>query len=293
MAEIAQIAVIGGSGLYAMGELTGIERHDVDTPFGSPSDTIAVGTLGTTRVAFLPRHGVGHRLSPTAVPTRANIYALKSLGVRRVIAVSAVGSLREQVAPLDLLVPDQLIDRTVGRPRTFFDEQTGCVAHVGFAEPFCPDLRGALLAAASTTGAQAHDGGAYLCIEGPQFSTRAESLLYRQWGAAVIGMTALPEARLAREAELCYAVLALVTDFDAWKADEQPVSARMVVERLRQNVVRAQQVIAGTISALASAPNCACGSALRDAVMTLPGLIPAASRQRLDLLLRSDPQMSS
>lgn len=291
MAQIARIGVIGGSGLYAMPGLSDIERHDIDTPFGPPSDAIVIGTLGGARVAFLPRHGVGHRLSPTAVPSRANIYALKSLGVRRVIAVSAVGSLREDVEPLDLLVPDQLIDRTLSRPRTFFDERSGCVAHVAFAEPFCPGLRGTLLAAAAASGARVHDGGVYLCIEGPQFSTRAESQLYRQWGAAVIGMTALPEARLAREAELCYAVLALVTDFDAWKADEAPVTAQMVVERLHQNVARAQQVVASAIVALTSPPTCDCGSALREAVMTAPERIPESTRKRLDLLLQSDAQI--
>lgn len=283
--EVARVAVIGGSGLYALAELDAVERHDVSTPFGAPSDTIVVGTLAGVRVAFLPRHGSGHRLSPTAVPSRANIYALKSLGVRRVLSLSAVGSLREEVAPLDVLVPDQLIDRTIGRPRTFFDEASGCVVHVAFADPFCAVVRGTVLAAAATSHARAHQAGAYLCIEGPQFSTRAESHLYRSWGASVIGMTALPEARLAREAGLCYAIAALVTDFDAWKTDEQPVTALMVVKRLRENVARAGQLVREALPALAYAPDCACGDSLRDAIVTRPDAIPTATRQRLGLLL--------
>lgn len=285
MAPGARIAVIGGSGLYNMAGLSDIETREFATPFGSPSDSISIGTLGEQRVAFLPRHGVGHRLSPSDVPARANIYALKSIGVERILAVSAVGSLREDVAPLDVLVPDQLIDRTMTRPRTFFDGEAGCVAHVAFAEPFCPDLRDALLAATDSSSGRAHGGGAYVCIEGPQFSTRAESLLYRAWGAAVIGMTALPEARLAREAELCYAVLALVTDYDAWKTDEPAVTAHMVVERLRANVARAHDILRATIPALAGARDCHCGAALSNAFMTAPEHISQETRQRLGPLI--------
>ncbi|HET8629706.1 MAG TPA: S-methyl-5'-thioadenosine phosphorylase [Thermomicrobiales bacterium] len=282
---VARIGVIGGSGLYRMDDLADVEEHRVETPFGAPSDAITVGTLAGERVAFLPRHGVGHRLSPTAIPVRANIYALKRLGVERVISVSAVGSMREHLAPLDLVVPDQLVDRTVARPRTFFDADAGCVVHVSLAEPFCPDLRGALRDAAGETGARVHDGGVYVCIEGPQFSTRGESRLYRSWGVDVIGMTALPEARLAREAELCYATLALVTDYDVWKTDEEPVSVQMVVERLHHNAAVAQAVVRALVPHLAAGRTCTCGAALEHAIITDRALIPPATRERLGLLL--------
>jgi 5'-methylthioadenosine phosphorylase len=282
---VARIGVIGGSGLYRMDDLADVEEHRVETPFGAPSDAITVGTLAGERVAFLPRHGVGHRLSPAAIPVRANIYALKRLGVERVISVSAVGSMREHLAPLDLVVPDQLIDRTVARPRTFFDADAGCVVHVSLAEPFCPDLRRALLAAAGGAGARVHDGGVYVCIEGPQFSTRGESRLFRSWGVDVIGMTALPEARLAREAELCYATLALVTDYDVWKTDEEPVSVQLVVERLHRNAAVAQAVVRALVPHLAGERTCACGAALEHAIITDRALIPPATRERLGLLL--------
>jgi 5'-methylthioadenosine phosphorylase len=268
-----------------MDDLADVEEHRVETPFGAPSDAITVGTLAGERVAFLPRHGVGHRLSPAAIPVRANIYALKRLGVERVISVSAVGSMREHLAPLDLVVPDQLIDRTVARPRTFFDADAGCVVHVSLAEPFCPDLRSALLAAAGGAGARVHDGGVYVCIEGPQFSTRGESRLFRSWGVDVIGMTALPEARLAREAELCYATLALVTDYDVWKTDEEPVSVQLVVERLHRNAAVAQAVVRALVPHLAGERTCACGAALEHAIITDRALIPPATRERLGLLL--------
>src|SRR5579884_3989444 len=207
-----RIGVLGGSGLYAMDELTEIEERRVSTPFGEPSDTITIGSLRGVRVAFLPRHGRGHRLLPSEIPVRANIYALKSLGVRWLLAASAVGSLREEIAPLHMVIPDQLIDRTTGRVGTFFGG--GLVGHVSLAQPFCPTLSGLLADAAERAGATVHRGGTYLCIEGPQFSTKAESLLYRSWGVSVIGMTGIPEAKLAREAELPYALLALATDYD-------------------------------------------------------------------------------
>ena len=236
----ATLGFIGGSGLYDIEGLTDRREVEVNTPFGDPSDTIVTGSLDGVRVAFLPRHGRGHRISPTEIPVRANIYALKSLGVERVLSVSAVGSLKEELKPLDLVIPDQIIDRTKTRVSTFFGD--GLVAHVGFADPFCAYLRGAALDAAHglTT---VHDGGTYVVIEGPQFSTRAESALYRSWGADVIGMTALPEAKLAREAEICYATLAFVTDYDVWREAEEDVSVEMVVANLMKNVDTARSII--------------------------------------------------
>ncbi|MDP9372925.1 MAG: S-methyl-5'-thioadenosine phosphorylase [Chloroflexota bacterium] len=292
MERTPRIGVIGGSGLYQMADLTNVEEHRIDTPFGPPSDAITVGTLAGRRVAFLPRHGVGHRFSPMAVPVRANIWALKSLGVERVISVSAVGSMREELAPLDLAVPDQLFDRTVARPRTFFDEDygAGCAVHVSLADPFCSELRPALVEAARApaVGVRVHDGGTLLVIEGPQFSTRGESRIFRGWGVDLIGMTALPEARLAREAELCYATLALVTDYDVWKEDEEPVTVPIVVDRLRSNAAAAQAVLRELLSRLpgdAGEPRCACRSALEQAIITDRARIPPATRERLGLLL--------
>jgi 5'-methylthioadenosine phosphorylase len=286
-AVLARIGIIGGSGLYRMRDLADVEERRVVTPFGQPSDAIVIGTLDGVRLAFLPRHGRGHWLSPSQVPYRANIYALKSLGVERVISVSAVGSMREELAPLDLVVPDQLFDRTVSRPRTFFDGEADPVVHVSLAEPFCPRTRAALLAAAQSpgVGASVHNGGAYLCIEGPQFSTRGESRVFRQWGMDVIGMTALPEARLAREAELCYATLALVTDYDVWKDDESPVTVQIVVERLNRNASAAQAAIRALVPLLAAERTCACGTALAQAIVTDHAVISNATRRRLALLL--------
>ncbi|MDP2952445.1 MAG: S-methyl-5'-thioadenosine phosphorylase, partial [Chloroflexota bacterium] len=237
----ARIGVIGGSGLYEMEGLADIEEARVKTPFGDPSDTIVVGTLEGTRVAFLPRHGRGHRISPTRLPARANIYALKSLGVEWVISVSAVGSLKEEIRPLDLVVPDQLIDRTRSRVNSFFED--GPVVHVGFADPFCPVLSRSLYEAAREAGARVHRGGTYVVMEGPLFSTRAESDLYRSWGASVIGMTALPEAKLAREAEICYATLACATDYDCWREGHESVTIEMVIANLTQNVATAKQIL--------------------------------------------------
>ncbi len=287
---VARIGVIGGSGLYRMDDLADVEEHRVETPFGPPSDAITVGTLAGERVAFLPRHGAGHRYAPADIPARANIYALKRLGVERVVAVSAVGSLREGLAPLDLVVPDQLFDRTTSRPRSFFESggaDGGCVVHVAFAEPFCPDLRGRLSAAAGApaVGARVHDGGTLVVIEGPQFSTRAESRVFRGWGLDLIGMTTLPEARLAREAELCYATLALVTDYDVWKTDEEPVTVQLVVERLGRNAEAARQVLRELVPRLAGGRACGCGDALRDAIITDPARIAPETRLRLGLFL--------
>lgn len=285
LAERPRVGVIGGSGLYGLADLVDREEYHVATPFGQPSSPITVGTLAGTRVAFLARHGIGHRFSPTDVPVRANVYALKQLGVERLISLSAVGSLSEAVRPLDLVVPDQLFDRTVNRPRTFFDAESSCVVHVAFADPYCPELRAALLGSLSEAGARAHDGGVYLCIEGPQFSTRAESRVFQAWGATVIGMTALPEARLAREAELCYVTLALVTDYDVWHATEEPVTVPLVVERLQRNVAVAREVLRLLLPRLAAERTCACGTALQQAIITDPALIPPATRERLGLFL--------
>jgi 5'-methylthioadenosine phosphorylase len=279
--ERVAIGVIGGSGFYDMPGLTDVTEQRVETPYGPPSDAIITGTLSGKRVAFLARHGRGHVISPSELPARANIWALKSLGVQRLISISAVGSMQETIAPGDLVVPDQLIDRTVERPRTFFGD--GIVGHVAFAEPYCPQLRGALAGAARDGGARVHDGGTYIVIEGPQFSTRAESRLFRSWGVAVIGMTALPEARLAREAEMCYANLALATDYDSWHDTHEAVTVEMVVQTLAREVTTAQTVLRGLVAGLAGqdAAGCACGRALDHAIMTAPDRIPAEARARL------------
>ena len=277
------VGFIGGSGLYGMEGLANALEMDVETPFGAPSDSIVTGDLDGVGVAFLPRHGRGHRLSPSEIPARANIYALKSLGVRRLVSISAVGSLKEELRPLDLVVPDQIIDRTRERHSTFFGD--GLVAHVGFADPFCASMRGAAIEAASGE-VVAHDGGTYVVMEGPQFSTRAESVMYRAWGADVIGMTALPEAKLAREAEMCYVTLAFVTDYDVWHASEADVSVEMVVQNLMQNV-RTAQVIIRRMARAAVTPSgsCGCGSALENAIITSRDSIPSATRNRLGLLV--------
>ena len=275
----AQVAVIGGSGFSQMEGLADIEEVRCETPFGSPSDAITLGTLDDTRVAFLPRHGVGHRILPTELPSRANIWALKELGVERVIAVSAVGSLREWIAPLHAVVPDQLIDRTRGRKSTFFGE--GLVAHIAFDEPFCPATSDALVKAADSVGASVHRGGAYVVIEGPAFSTKAESQLYRSWDADVIGMTALPEAKLAREAELCYATLALATDYDTWHESHDTVSAEMILANLNKNAETAQRVLGAALRELPATRDCACPSALATALVTAPELVPEETKHRL------------
>lgn len=281
--ERIPLAVIGGSGFYEMPGLERAEVVEVSTPFGPPSDAIRVGRLGGERVAFLARHGAGHRLLPSELPQRANFWALKQLGVERVLAISAVGSLREEYRPGDMVVPDQLIDRTHGaRPSTFFGE--GVVAHVAMAEPFCPVLRGAALEAGRATGGTVHDGGSYVVIEGPAFGTRAESHLYRAWGASVVGMTALPEAKLAREAELCYAILALVTDYDAWHQEEAPVDAATVLRVLRENVERSQAAVRWLVEHLPPR-GCGCARALDAAVVTPPQAIPTAARERLAPIL--------
>ena len=264
MAE-PRIAFIGGSGLYEMDSLLDVRHVDVETPFGSTSDSIAIGSLDGVTAAFLPRHGKGHRLSPTEIPAKAIIYALKTLGVERIVSVNAVGSLRDHLRPLDLLIPDQLIDRTRNRRSTFFDN--GIVAHIAFSDPFCPEIRSALSHAAKNQ-TTTHIGGVCVVIEGPQFSTRAESQLYRSFGADIIGMTTLPEAKLAREAEICYATLALVTDFDTWHQTEEDVSVDLVVANLRRNVENSRLVIRQAAAMLPVERGCACGSALESAIIT-------------------------
>ena len=273
------LAVIGGSGFYRMPGLVDLDEVTIETPFGPPSDTIVLGTLGGVRMAFLPRHGAGHRLTPSELPSRANVWALKRLGVERIVAVNAVGSLREEIEPLHLVVPDQLIDRTHGRPGTFFGE--GLVAHIAFDEPFCPVLSGLLADAAEGEGATVHRGGANVVIEGPSFSTKAESRLYRSWGAGIIGMTTLPEAKLAREAEICYASLALVTDYDTWHESHETVSAGMILENLTRNVATAQRVVAAVARALPASRECACATALESALITPPDLVPEETKRRL------------
>jgi len=280
-----RIGVIGGSGLYNMPELSGIEERRITTPFGSPSDVVMVGTLAGQRVAFLPRHGRGHVLTPSEVPYRANIYALKQLGVRQVIAVSACGSLREDFAPGDVVVPDQLVDRSqAARERSFFGD--GLVAHVSVADPFCGPLNEALAGAVSEAGGTVHLGATYITIEGPRFSTRAESALYRAWGMDIIGMTTAPEAFLAREAEMCYGVMAHVTDYDVWHEAVGDVSVDLVIQTLNANVQLAQRALVGAVERLAGGfEDCACYHALETALITDPRRIPAATRERLDLLV--------
>ena len=279
----ADIGIIGGSGLYDMDGLAGIREVRVRTPFGEPSDALIVGTLDGVRVAFLSRHGRGHRIAPADINYRANIYALKTLGVRRVISVSAVGSMKETLKPGHVVLPDQFIDLTKRRASTFFEK--GIVAHVAFADPVCGTLSGTLHQAAQGVGATAHRGGTYLCIEGPQFSSRGESFLYRQWRVDVIGMTNMPEAKLAREAELCYATVALVTDYDCWHSSEESVTVEMILATLHNNVAQAKRILRAAVTAAAGVPTCSCGSALQYAIVTAPERIPAAMRKKLQPLI--------
>ena len=281
------LGVIGGSGLYDLPGLADVRREKLRTPFGDPSDAFLLGRLGEQELVFLPRHGVGHRLLPTEINVRANVYGMKQLGVTRLLSVSAVGSMREEIVPGHLVLPDQFIDRTFARPTTFFGG--GVAAHVAFADPVCPQLRGHLAEACRATGAPVHERGTYVCIEGPQFSTRAESELYRSWGVHVIGMTAMPEARLAREAEICYATLALATDYDCWRAGHEAVTVQEVIETMQRNVEAARAVVrrAAEQGARLSERTCSCGSALAHAVMTATSAIPADARERLRLLLGS------
>ena len=275
----ARVAVIGGSGFYEMKGVTELEEVRQSTPFGDPSDSIVLGTLEGVRVAFLPRHGRGHRILPTEVPARANIYALKSLGVEFIISVSAVGSLREELQPLHLVVPDQIIDRTRGRASTFFGG--GLVAHVAMADPFCAVLRDIVYESACDVGATVHRGGTLVVMEGPAFSTRAESHLYRSWGADLIGMTALPEAKLAREAEICYVTLASVSDYDTWYEAHAEVTAEMILSNLSRNVATCRRVVANAVRRLPEARHCFCATALDDALVTPLHLVPDQTKRAL------------
>jgi 5'-methylthioadenosine phosphorylase len=281
-ADIA-LGVIGGSGLYEMPGLEVSEEVDVDTPFGPPSDSYIVGSLGDRQLVFLPRHGRDHSLLPSELNFRANIYGFKKLGVERLIAVSAVGSMKEDIHPCHVVLPDQFIDRTRGRRDTFFGE--GVVAHVALADPVCPKLHAALSEAARTTEATVWTGGTYLCMEGPAFSTRAESHLYRSWGVSVIGMTNIPEAKLAREAEMCYATLALVTDFDCWHETEEEVSVEMLLANLRRNAATAHSIIRALAESGPRERHCECGSALEKALVTQADAIPREARERLDIII--------
>ena len=274
-----RLAVIGGSGLYSMEGLQDVEEVEVPTPYGSPSDAIVVGTFEGVGVAFLPRHGRGHRISPTNLPVKANIFALKKLGVERIVSVSAVGSLREEMKPLDMVVPHQIIDRTRLRDNTFFDDKM--VVHVAFSDPFCPSLSHLLYDSSQKAGATVHEGGVFVVMEGPAFSTRAESFMYRQWGADIIGMTALPEAKLAREAEICYSTLACVTDYDCWREATEVVTVEMVVANLKRNVATSINILRNLIPRVPMGRNCSCGSALENAILTSPELVSEEYKAQL------------
>lgn len=279
----ARIGVIGGSGLYEMEDLRVKDELTVNTPFGLPSDRYLVGEIDGTELVFLPRHGRGHRILPSHLNYRANIFGMKKLGVDWIISVSAVGSMREDIEPGHIVIVDQFFDRTRERPSTFFGE--GVAGHITFADPVCPILRAALLEAAETSGAKAHDGGTYICIEGPQFSTRAESKVFRSWGVDVIGMTNLPEARLAREAEICYSTIALCTDYDCWHESEEDVTIEAILETMRQNISAAKSIIREAIKRFPLPRACPCAEALKHAIMTPAELIPPATRQSLDLII--------
>jgi 5'-methylthioadenosine phosphorylase len=283
----AKIGVIGGSGLYHMEGMSEVEEVKVRTPFGDPSDVITIGNVSGVAMAFLPRHGRGHRISPTEVPSRANIWALKSLGVEWVISVSAVGSLREDIAPRDLVIPDQLFDRTKSRVNSFYEK--GIVVHCTFADPFCPALRALLFTSASELGdVKVHQGGAYVCMEGPLFSTRAESNVYRKLGMDIIGMTALPEAKLAREAEMCYAIIACATDYDCWHEDAESVTVEMVISNLSANVANAQRIlrdVAQKIPADRSEAACDCANSLATAIITDRSLMSVEVKEKYSLLI--------
>jgi 5'-methylthioadenosine phosphorylase len=279
----AEIGIIGGSGLYSMPGLTGVHEERVSTPFGDPSDAFMLGDLEGHKVAFLARHGRGHRILPSELNFRANIYALKKLGVERIVSVSAVGSLKEEHKPGDFVIPDQFIDRTFHRVSTFFGD--GVVGHVAFGDPVCATVAKTIVDACRKEGVLARPSGTYVCMEGPQFSTRAESNLYRSWGADVIGMTNLQEAKLAREAEICYATAAMVTDYDCWRPGHDDVTIDQIVKVMNQNAANAARVVRAAVAAMPSERNCACKSALQFALLTSPDAIPPAAREKLDLLI--------
>jgi 5'-methylthioadenosine phosphorylase len=278
-----KIGVIGGTGLYDIEGLVEVEEIDLDTPFGKPSDSIITGKLEGVGVAFLPRHGRGHSIMPTNVPSRANIYALKWLGAESIIAINSVGSLREEINRGDLVIPDQLIDRTKSRANTFFNG--GIVAHIQFAEPFCPNLRRLLYDTADGAGANTHPTGTYVVMEGPAFSTKAESHLHRAWGGDLIGMTALPEAKLAREAEICYAIIASVTDYDVWHETEEEVGVEIILETMRRQEELCKQIIKLAVPKIAGVKSCRCANALQGAIVTAPEAIPQEVKEKLNLLI--------
>jgi 5'-methylthioadenosine phosphorylase len=279
----AEIGIIGGSGLYSMPGITGVREVMQQTPFGDPSDAYVLGTLEGRKVAFLARHGRGHRLLPTELNFRANIYGFKQLGVERIVSVSAVGSLKEEHKPLDFVIPDQFFDRTRHRVDTFFGQ--GVVAHIAFADPVCPELAQTVDAACKKSGVTGKRGGTYLCMEGPQFSTKAESKVYRSWGMDVIGMTNLQEAKLAREAEICYVTVAMVTDYDCWHPHHDSVTVDQIVAVLLKNAENACQVVRHTVASMPAKRNCKCGAALAHAILTDRDKIPAATREKLKLIL--------
>ena len=279
----AEIGIIGGSGLYSMPGFAAQQETAVETPFGAPSDSFVLGTLAGRQVAFLARHGRGHRLSPSEINFRANIYAMKSLGVERIISLSAVGSLKEEHRPLDFVLPDQFFDRTRGRASTFFSD--GLVAHISFADPICPELARVLVQACAESGVTAKSGGTYLCMEGPAFSTKAESNVYRGWGMDVIGMTNLTEAKLAREAEICYVTVAMVTDYDCWHPHHDAVTVNEIISNLMRNAENACKVVAAAVARMPAARSCKCGSALAHAIITDRKLVSAATRQKLGILV--------
>ncbi len=279
----ARVGIIGGSGLYQLDGMTGVEKIEVNTPFGEPSDAIVLGNLEGVKLAFLPRHGEGHRIGPGELPARANIYALKSLGVETIISISAVGSLKEEIEPLHLVVPDQLIDCTRGRDSTFFSD--GVVVHVSLAEPFCPVLSQLSFEAGIKVGAKVHKGATYLVMEGPQFSSKAESRLYRSWNADIIAMTALPEAKLAREAEICYATLAFVTDYDCWHPTHELVTAEMILTNLQKGIDTVRGILKLLLPSIPEKRDCACANALKGAIATEAEYIPEKKKKELGLLI--------
>ncbi len=283
--DLASIGILGGTGLYEMEGLDGVREVKLETPFGEPSDPYVVGRLDGRSVAFLSRHGRGHRLLPAEINYRANIYGFKKLGVKILISVNSVGSLREEIRPRDFVLADQFVDRTRRRPGTFFGE--GLVAHIGFADPACPALSRALYEAAAGLGITSHLGGTYVCIEGPAFSTRAESRIYRSWGCDVVGMTAATEARLSREAELCYATMNLVTDYDVWREGEEAVSVELIMGNMAHNIANAKAVVRRAVAGLGATADAACGcrKALENTIVTRPELIPSETRVRLRLLV--------
>jgi 5'-methylthioadenosine phosphorylase len=280
---MTQIGIIGGSGLYSMPGFELDRQVTVETPWGRPSDAYMLGRLAGKEVAFLARHGRGHRISPSELNFRANIYGFKSLGVERIVSLSAVGSLKEQHRPLDFVIPDQFFDRTKGRVSTFFGE--GLVVHTGFSDPICPQLAGVVASACQAAGVRATSGGTYLCMEGPQFSTKAESNVYRSWGMDVIGMTNLQEAKLAREAEICYVTVAMVTDYDCWHPEHDAVTVNQIIANLMKNAENAARVVARAVETMPAERTCKCGSALEHAIITDRAAIPAGTRKRLELLV--------